>query len=732
MFQVLIESVNRTRLVDYYSLQIIGAKTSYPNTCSFIIKKFGDRSYSPAAGDEVIIYDNDGTTKLFGGNIVDMEEVYDKLNHIGYKCRCVDYTRILDNRLVVKTYEETTVRAIIEDLKATYFDNSVTINNVEVDTEIKYVAFNYEYASDVLRQLADLADADWYIDYDRDIHFFHNKSIDAPFSLSDTNGEYVYDSLRIRRDLTQLRNVVYVRGSEYLANTITADYIADGSQQDFLLPYKFSNLQLVVTGQIRSVGVDPVDLATNFDAMHNFQEKLVRFRADKKPTIDSAVAISGNPNLPLIVKMKDQASVETFTTREHIIIDRSLRTREGARQRALAELLKYRTTLSEAEFRTYSSGLRAGQKITVQSDLRALDEEFIIDRVQASIFGTDAATGNVQLEYEVSLVTIKTFDYIQLLKRLLNEKKKEIVIDPNDVLDLVEVTNEEFSLADTVTASVEHNPISEAWSMADVATAQPVDYETIFVVGPWPRTTNYEEYKDTYSKARVLWHMDGSVGSAGKLDNAQGNSGFDLTEVNSPTAVAGYSGEVEGAYDFELGSLQYLTAANASGGALWGTSGVFKAWFKLESLGTIKYLIDDRDATNNRFFCHITAASTIQAARYGTVTTSISTSTATFTTGVWYNIVVTWKEGEPVKIYRLLEDGTYTLIASDGNNLSGATTTASPGMFIGRRFTSSGHMDGVIDEMYIGKFENLSEIKTYDTQKKRQFIITGSKIGSFD
>lgn len=479
---VTIAGTDRTRLVDPSSLRVTNILTSKVDEAVFVIKKFGSRTYAPTVGEEVIIQTKPTsgfpytfpftferpTTKIFAGRIVQVVERYEKLDYVAYEVSCVDYTRDLDRKLVVETYEGQTVSAIIADIASNYLDSAFTTNNVSGSTIIEYIAFNYEYPSKCLQQLAELLGYDWYVDYDKDIHFFAKESNAAPFNLSDTNGRYIYDSLKIRRDISPVRNTIYVRGGEYLADPFTGQEIADGNKNVFNLGYKFSDLQVTVTGQIKNIGIDNIDQETNYDALHNFQERIIRFRTDRKPRNGSLVQWSGRPYLPVLIKRRDTASIAAFSATEGSdgiyefkIIDKSIKSKEGARQRARAEIISYAATLSEGEFKTYDNGLKAGHRIRIQSDLRGLDEYFVINRVETKTFDN---RGN--LIYTVNIVSARTFDHIDFLQSLLTRKDKEIEITDNDVLDEIESLQETLQFAESIgsTLSVEVTP--KQWGAA--------------------------------------------------------------------------------------------------------------------------------------------------------------------------------------------------------------------------------------------------------------------------
>lgn len=492
MITITIAGTDRTRLIQQESLRISRVVTNQPDTCNFQIRKFGDRTYAPTINDEVVVT-QDGT-KIFAGTILDMEEEYGKLNEISYNVKCVDYRRHMNSKLVIEVYENMTITAIVADIKSKYLPSDVTTTNVNGPTVIKYVAFNYETPTECLRQLAEISDSDWYIDYDKDIHFFPKRSVSSAFSITDQSGNYIYETLKIRKDISQLRNVIYVRGGEYLANTMTAAELGDGVKGNFYLPHKFSNVKVTVTGVEKSVGIDPIDDPGLYDCLHNYNEKVIKFRADRIPRLSGEVRTSGQPNLPVIVKVEEPNSIQTYTAWEHVIIDKSIKSKEGARQRGLAELYSYSATVQEGEFETYIAGLVPGTTIHINSTLRGIDEDFIINRVDAQILGDDA--GTTKFIYSVGLMTTKTFDYIRLLQSLINKDKKEIIIDANEILDQITNAFEDMELNDAAVASKSHNPTAEAMTLAD-AVASEIDAGTEFVAGPWtadPATTDKRQF----------------------------------------------------------------------------------------------------------------------------------------------------------------------------------------------------------------------------------------------
>jgi hypothetical protein len=413
-----------------------------------ILSHTGD-TYKPNLGQEVVVMD--GSTKIFGGVIVQMESVPGIYGIVEHQITCQDYTRLLDHRLVPNTFTAQTVDEILLFLKDNYFPSGFTINNVDAPINIPFIAFNYKPLAQCIIELANMINYDWYVDYDKDVHFFAKETTSAPFSLSDNGGNYHYDSLVIRRDNSQVRNTIIVRGGEYIASQLTTNIQTTGVDAFYPLPYKFADFAAHLTGEVLSVGTDTIDNPDNFDALYNFKEKIIKFKEADKPSASKTLKVSGKPYLPVIVRYRSSADINAMISAEggdgvyeYLIKDSSINSREGALQRARAEILAYAQTLSEGEFVTETSGLRAGMAIDIQSDSRGINETFIINKVTTVQFSPNT------FSYRVSLITTRTMDLVMLLQKLLLQKTEEIEVNPNDVTDVIVSLDDEAQFSDTL------------------------------------------------------------------------------------------------------------------------------------------------------------------------------------------------------------------------------------------------------------------------------------------
>lgn len=454
MITVTIAGVDRTDAVDFNTIAIDSALTRRRSTASFQVTSHLNRPYAPRAGQEIVIADT-GTT-IFAGVITEIVSQPSAYAIVHHKVKCQDYSRLLDKKLVPDVYEDMTVNAIIADMKTKYFPSGFTINNVSCPTVINYTAFNYKQLWTCLEQLAEVAGYELYVDENKDLHFMARDAMVAPFELNDDDGSYIYNSLVIRQDNSQVRNVIVVRGGDYLAAQTTVEMPIDPTLIAYDTKYRFSDIAVSVTGDIKTVGIENIHTFSDYDVLYSFPERRIVFQDGRQPT-DSAstLKVSGKPNLPVILKYRSQPHIEAMKSveggsgiYEYLVKDNSLDTKEGAKQRAKAEVDAYANTLSEAEFQTYQSGLAVGQRLTINSVSRGiLGEEFFINKISIR------PTTNSTFVYQVSLITTRTFDLIDVLQKLIQRGNEDIVIEDGEIVNLVESFTENVYLEDSIVAS---------------------------------------------------------------------------------------------------------------------------------------------------------------------------------------------------------------------------------------------------------------------------------------
>lgn len=487
---VTINSEDVTNQIKRNTFRIEDILTRQINRCTFKLQKWGStHNFTPKVGQEVIVTDTD-STKIFGGIITKFDQVAKDYKILDYNITCNDFGRFLSRFLVNQSFTDQTIAQIINTIFVDKGLNTAgfTQNNVNGENVVAFISFKYEPVDSVLSQLADLINFDWYVDYDKDLHFIAKSDELASFDVQDTDGSYLQGSLIIRKDNSQVKNVIIVRGSEYLGDTFTTEFLGDGTKSIFELGYRYKDLSVTLSGDPLTVGLDFIDAPETKDVLWNFQEKRIKFRDLDIPSNGATVRVGGRPFLPVIVKVSDKNSIDTMVSveggtgeYEYVIIDKSIETREGARERGAAELQSYKDTLVEAEFQTYNSGLIAGQQITIDSDLYGINASYIITRVTYKI-GLEPD----EFVYKVNLVSTKTLGIIDFLRQQLKETNKEIVVRADEILDVVEAfPDETITMIETVTSELVHNLQEETITMNETFTAQSLNFPTSFVLGPF-------------------------------------------------------------------------------------------------------------------------------------------------------------------------------------------------------------------------------------------------------
>jgi hypothetical protein len=340
----------------------------------------------------------------------------------------VDYARLLDRNLVHKTYQGQTDKEIIEDIVAVYCKTSgITTVNVVEGVTIDQIQFNYLQPSQCIRKLADLTGRNWYIDYEKDIHYWPLTQSTAPFDIDTANDDY--SNLTISKDASQLKNRVYVRGGTKLSDPTTYTTKGDGSKRKFVLPDKPHDVSLTINGGAKTVGIKNVNLS-GFDWYLNFQEKYLD--QDTGGTVlatTDTLALTYSYDIPILVAVEDTTSILTNGVQEFAIFDKSITTTQAARDRASAELTDYGNSIVEGSFTTMVPGFISGQYMHVTLAEYGIDDDYLIQSVNAT------SMGGGKFIYSVKLASAKTMGIIRFLIELLEANKNLIELDDNEVID---------------------------------------------------------------------------------------------------------------------------------------------------------------------------------------------------------------------------------------------------------------------------------------------------------
>jgi len=424
---VKINNINKTGLIQWNSFEIEDNINYQPNTLMFRVKVYGNQTYKPEINDAIEVLDQ--TEKIFAGTVISVKTESDA-GVVSYLVTAKDFTWELDKVLVTDRYSNKTINQIIDEIVANYLPASgITTDHVNCSVEIATVAFASLPISKCLQQLAELVNFSWYIDYDEDIHFFAKNEEVAPFGLSDDLDNFIRDSLEVENDLSQLRNRVTIRGAEKVSNRTRAqEHTGDGIKKTFYTNYKYASKPTVTVGGVsQTIGVENIDSEGAFSCFWDYNQKYIRWLTP--PTNGSAIVITGYPLIPIIVRVEDPVSISSYGVFEFKKVDKSIKSTEEARKYAEAQLSAYGNSVREGAFRTYQSGLKSGQTISMNLSSRGLNESFLIMRVNLKML--TATEG----EWTIELATLRTMGIIDFLQSLLVGEDKKLELNEDEVLE---------------------------------------------------------------------------------------------------------------------------------------------------------------------------------------------------------------------------------------------------------------------------------------------------------
>jgi hypothetical protein len=181
-----------------------------PSTCQFTAKGF-----EPVVGQEVVVTlgSENSLQHEFAGQILSLH-----LSYVGspanpqYEVSAIDYTWLLDRRLVLRRYTNASATAIAADLIAT-FTSGFTTRRVEAGLEVldEFTCTN-QRVTEALTNLAQRIGGHRYVDYLRALHLFVGveSGLTNPITLTATHP--TLEALQVTRDLSQYLTRVYLEG----------------------------------------------------------------------------------------------------------------------------------------------------------------------------------------------------------------------------------------------------------------------------------------------------------------------------------------------------------------------------------------------------------------------------------------------------------------------------------------------------------------------------------------
>lgn len=384
--------------------------------CSFEVIYPGAASsyYTPRPGHQVEILDFDNTTILFSGSI---EQVDDMLlwssgsNKLQTRCTAVGWEQIADRFLTSnsahQTYTGQTLKAIVEDLVATYLAaDGVTATGLPTGPTIDRTVFSYVRVSDAFNELSKLTGYWWRMTNSRNVEFYLPSAAAASgLSITSSSANHV-GSVRVRRDRSSYRNKQYLANVVVTTGSRTETFKGDGAQRTFVLGYEgYSVPTITLNGGAQTVGIRDLDTGKDWYWSKGSAD-LVQDTGGAVLTSSDTLSVAYTGQYEMIravtdsAEVTDRASIEGGSGVYEWITGDGVSMNTAAAADAFAQALIDRNAPipSIVTIETDTTGVRPGAYVPITLADLGLSGNFFVRRVSAAIL---AGSGGSRLRYTI-------------------------------------------------------------------------------------------------------------------------------------------------------------------------------------------------------------------------------------------------------------------------------------------------------------------------------------------
>jgi hypothetical protein len=471
--KILDNGTDISNLVDWKSIDAVSVLTKETGTFQFnILCNAANTPSLPQIGDTIELYDSTGL--VWGGTLTEQEPIISGLM-VTYQYTATDWGYLLDGTLVKKNYAGMDPHDIVVDLIETFCaGKGFTTTEVQYGNFlVQTIKFNYQQPSKALQSLAKLIGWDWFVDPNKNVHFFLGDVDDgdgggavgdggvAPISIDATSGEIEWNSLDIDLQIANMQNSVYVIGGTlpvmFTASNTNDVYQTDGVSNVFPVAYAYSSSTIVVllNGVPQSVGVlNQVTDPSTVDVLYSDSGRFIQFTAGA-PTSGQVVKIFGTAQVPIVAHASNAASIAAYGERQGVITDSTITSVPEAQLRAQAQILQFGHPVYDLKFSTLVPGCQIGQ--TIKANIPAMgitNYNLVIKRIEMVGWAPQDPPGQGgSLEYQVECIGSDTVTFTDLMTTILQQEQAQTDVSDDTITEELQEADETLVLADTVTAT---------------------------------------------------------------------------------------------------------------------------------------------------------------------------------------------------------------------------------------------------------------------------------------
>jgi hypothetical protein len=485
MIQILNGSTDISASVDWRSIHCTSVVTKEKGQLRFDIVN-ANNVQVPHLGDTIYLKYNGAL--IFGGTCTGKQTVISGgvLQRIHLICQ--DWGFMFDSKVVHKTYQNMDPQDIVKDIVATFAPAGFTTTNVKKGNFlVASMKFNYEQATKAIESLAKQIGWDWYIDPNKDVHFFFattgtgsSELNPAPFNIDDTGGNILWPTLNVDISIANLKNSIYViGGTMFRPNdefTTRDRYTTVAGQFVYSLAYPYdgttlgTTLKVTLDGVAQSIGIDGQTDPATVNVLYNAGSgggaqggsPFIKFTTD--PGSGHIVNVHGNASLPIVAHLTNPASITSYGRFEDTIIDKQIKSVQEAQARADAELIQFDHPVYDVKFSTLVYGLAIGQTIKLNSakfGFGTTPYQLLIRRVEAVGYSP------TELIFHVEALGSDNVTFNDIMMTLLQQSLSQNATPDNTILQEVIPITERVKITDIVTLIGTRAPY--VWAPAPVA-----------------------------------------------------------------------------------------------------------------------------------------------------------------------------------------------------------------------------------------------------------------------
>jgi len=398
----------------------------------------GQYSGTFAVGDKVEFYLDDSAnpgTKIFTGIINSLNFNSNSANQretltVGGN----DYAQKLIDVSAVNVYDDLPAGSIVKALLNEYV-SGITTNNVQDGPIIDHIGFNRRPIFDCCKQLAVIADYQFYVDADNDLHFESEAAAASNETLYSGNS-YI---TRFTRDRGDMYNSIYVYGGRRTVR-FEDSWIADGGSV-FTMTYKPISPYVIASG-IKQVGwiKELSALApAGTDYLHDYDNKQLIFVSGTQEGANipaSGVAINAQygRKVPVVKYASSRESIAAYGKKEKRVVNEEIQDPREATALAKALVAKYKNPVTMGEVHVEGlNNLTPGHTIDVDFPFDGVNNEtHIISEVNYNLTPVTLQNGrfvNMRTNRNPNTLTDAMQDIIDRLTNLEASR-----VDESDII----------------------------------------------------------------------------------------------------------------------------------------------------------------------------------------------------------------------------------------------------------------------------------------------------------